>query len=86
MGVRVVAVYVESARYTVLLAHRPAGAAVPPVRPPVAQTVASAAVSGSPAAVPDLLHGYGLCAVEPGCDPAFAAVTIEARARQDMDL
>lgn len=33
-----------------------------------------------------LLHGYGLCAVEPGCDPAFAAVTIEARARQDMDL
>ena len=33
-----------------------------------------------------MLHGWGLCAVEPGCDPAFAAVTIEARARQDLDL
>ena len=32
-----------------------------------------------------VLHGWGLMAVEPGCDPAFAAVTIEARSRDELD-
>lgn len=33
-----------------------------------------------------VLHGWGICCIEPGCEPAFAGVTHEVRTRQPMDI
>jgi hypothetical protein len=33
-----------------------------------------------------VLHGWGLCCIEPGCDPEFSGVTIEVRSPVELDL
>lgn len=33
-----------------------------------------------------MLHGWGLMAVEPGCDPTFSGITMEVASRDELDL